>query len=429
MLSSEEKKALVSELGSQVVGKAEKVIKEANAEITDQLKSLEDGNKLTEDQYKNLKETQAKYNEKLEKTLKDQGTSIAEFRETIKKHEVSGESIAEKLQKDEDALKSIYGRSGVGSKSYMLTAGSDGKAVLKDYVHGTIDGIDTGSIASIAQSFDPATLLRLGTGARMEDLYRNTPYIFDLCNTVTTSPDTKTAIWMDELPVTGTSATVAEGGTKPTVNYKYEFKSDTYKKEAKLLSFSDEFDMDFGEIEQRILTNGRTDLINNINDKILPRIESAAASYSTATEFLDGVSISTPHDFDVLAAMAAQAENSTFGGVSVNAALVDTFKKYRMGVQRDAENNYVNSPAVLNGISVVGNPSVTAGNVTVGDFSQYNILLRGGIILKVGYNGTDFAENRFSVVLEQFYFDYISQLRATALVSDTFASVKTAISA
>ena len=197
----------------------------------------------------------------------------------------------------------------------------------------------------------------------------------------------------------------------------------------KLLSFSDEFDMDFGEIEQRILTNGRTDLINNINDKILPRIESAAASYSTATEFLDGESISTPHDFDVLAAMAAQAENSTFGGVSVNAALVDTFKKYRMGVQRDAENNYVNSPAVLNGISVVGNPSVTAGNVTVGDFSQYNILLRGGIIVKVGYNGTDFAENRFSVVLEQFYFDYISQLRATALVSDTFASVRSQISA
>ena len=54
MLNSEEKKALVSELGSQVVSKAEKVIAEANKEITDHLKSLERGNKLNEDQFQEI---------------------------------------------------------------------------------------------------------------------------------------------------------------------------------------------------------------------------------------------------------------------------------------------------------------------------------------------------------------------------------------
>jgi hypothetical protein len=50
------------------------------------------------------------------------------------------------------------------------------------------------------------------------------------------------------------------------------------------------------------------------------------------------------------------------------------------------------------------------------------------MIMRVGYNGTNFAENKFSIVLEQFYFDYISAIRAKALVKGTdFATVKTAI--
>ena len=77
---------------------------------------------------------------------------------------------------------------------------------------------------------------------------------------------------------------------------------------------------------------------------------------------------------------------------------------------------------------MVGNAGVGADDVIVGDFKQYNILLRGGLIMKVGYNGTNFAENKFSVVLEQYYFDYISTIRAKALVKGTtFATVKAAI--
>lgn len=234
---------------------------------------------------------------------------------------------------------------------------------------------------------------------------------------------------MDEKEVVGSSATVAEGGTKPKVNYSYELKSSTYNKEAQLLQFTDEFTMDFGELEQRILENGRTDLINSISSKILPNIQAAATGYTTATEFKGGEVVSNPHDFDVIAAMAAQVDSATFGGASTNVALMDTFKKYRMGISKDNENSYVNSPDVLNGVSFVGNPDVTVGDLIVGDFKQYNILLRGGIIVKVGYNGTDFAENKFSVVLEQFYFDYISSIRSKALVSDTFSNVKSLISA
>jgi hypothetical protein len=85
-------------------------------------------------------------------------------------------------------------------------------------------------------------------------------------------------------------------------------------------------------------------------------------------------------------------------------------------------------PPSLAGISQVGNPAMGTDDLLVGDFKQYNVILRGGLIVRVGYNGTDFAQNMFSTVLEQYYFDYISAIRAVAIVKgSTFAAVKTAL--
>ena len=67
-------------------------------------------------------------------------------------------------------------------------------------------------------------------------------------------------------------------------------------------------------------------------------------------------------------------------------------------------------------------------DLLVGDFKQFNIILRGGLIVRIGYNGTDFAQNMFSAVIEQYYMDYISGIRAAAIVKgQTFSAVKTAI--
>jgi hypothetical protein len=100
-----------------------------------------------------------------------------------------------------------------------------------------------------------------------------------------------------------------------------------------------------------------------------------------------------------------------------------------MGLTKETTGGYLNTPDILGGVSFIGNPDMAADSVIVGDFKQYNIILRGGLIVRVGYNGTDFAQNMYSVVLEQFYFDYISTVRKTAIVKGPdFATVKTAIS-
>ena len=429
-LTPEEKKALIDEIGVQGAAKLKEVSDAATVEMKALLSEVkEQKGGLTEEQHKAILVSQKSLEDKIEEISKEHGSSITDLKGAISKAEVTGKTIAEKLKDDEEELKRLYGQSGVGQKAYMLTVDKSGNPVLKNFVHGTIDGLE-GGLASVAQSFDASSILRMGAGGTVLNQYRNTPFIFDLCNTITTSPDQRLAFWIDEIPKIGSSALVPEGETKPKVQYNYELKSSPYKKEAKLISFTDEFSMDFSELEQNIMNQGRVDLINKVNAAILPNITTAATAYNTATEFKAGVPITNPHDFDAIAAMSAQVDSATFGSASANAALMSTFKKYRIGIQRDNELGYINSPQVLDALSYVGNPEMGADEVMVGDFSQYNILLRGGIIVKVGYNGTDFAENKFSVVMEQFYYDYISSARTNAIVKGAnFADVKTAISA
>ena len=61
---------------------------------------------------------------------------------------------------------------------------------------------------------------------------------------------------------------------------------------------------------------------------------------------------------------------------------------------------------------------------------KFKSLLAGILLAAVSLTSfagpfTDFAENKFSVVMEQYYFDWISNIRKSAIVKGpTFADVK-----
>lgn len=369
--------------------------------------------------------------EDLKELAVKQGTSLQELGLKYSGIETGNKSIGEVLEENKEELRKVY-TNGSGSKHFIIQMNNKGQFVARPFdmtkaagPHASIADVGTnGNTSSISQSIDAASLLRLGGDSPIVSQYRNTPWIFDLCNLVNAGWDMPLAMWYDEQAKQGASATVAEGGSKPLSQYAYALKTDTYKKEATLLGFTDEFALDFARLQSDILGKGRQDLINRINAAILVRVTAAATAYNSSASFGK-----VPHanDFDVLAAMAAQVDNATFGA-NANAAVMSTYKKYAMGVQKDNNGGYLNRPAVLNNLAFVGNPGQTADNIMVGDFKQYNILLRGGLIVKVGYNGTDFADNRFSVVLEQYYYDYISDVRKAAIVKGAdFATVKALI--
>lgn len=395
---------------------------------------------VTKEQFEEYKKAAEGAVEAIKTIAEKQGTTLAEVALKLNSGEVGVKSISEILKEDQEELRKIF-NAGSGQKTYMVTMNAKGQPVMKavDLTNtnaiktgpeASIDGI-SGGVSAITQALDAATLLRVGAGAMINNQYRNTPWIFDLCNTINASFNSSMpfVMYFDEQPKNGASATVAEGGSKPISQYLYSLKSATYKKEATLIGFTEEFQMDFSQLESNIMNVARLDVINRVNSAILPNIITAATAYDQGAAFKGVEGIANVNDFDAIAAMAAQVDNATFGA-RANAAVMSTNKKYRMGITKNTQGSYLNPPDVLAGIGFVGNAAMTGDNVLVGDLKQYNIILRGGLIVRVGYNGTDFAENRYSSVLEQYYFDYISTVRKVAIVKGPdFATVKTAISA
>ena len=422
----------------------EKVGKQAALQIAAEFKNYENQARLIakeaingmipKETFETFEKTTKESLEKITEIAQKQGTTISELLQKVEQGEKGGKSIAQVLKENESEFERIY-KNGIGNKEFIVTVGKDGNLVMAPFdrtnkaPHATIDGVGGGT-AAITQSIDAATLLRMGAGAPIMSQYRNNPWVFDLCNLINASPSQQFAMWFEEVAPTGGSNTVVEGATKPQQNFAYQLKTSTYKKEAVLVGFTEEFTMDFAQLQSDILGKARVDLVNNINAKILTSLKAAGTTYNTGASFKNGVVVPNVNDWDAIAAMAAQVDSATFGAFSANSAVMSTFKKYRMGIEKGTDAKYLNAPGVLNGISYVGNPAMGADEILVGDFKQYNILLRGGLIVRVGYNGTDFAENKFSTVMEQFYFDYISDLRKVAIVKGlTFADVKTAIGA
>lgn len=433
-LSEKEFAALVAKVGQETATEINKHTAELKASITAIEDKIAKGT-LTKEEFDKFKSEEAKNAADLKGILEKQGHTIAEVLSKIDTGGVKEKSIAETLYDAKDELESIY-KNRNGSKVFMLTLGKDGRTpVMRPFdevkaagPHATVAAVGSGgNIASISQSIDAATLLRIAEGSAVYDQYRNTPWLFPVANTYTVGWGTNHFLYFNEKVKQGTSAIVAEGATKPSVQYEYEIKSATYKKEAMMVGFTQEFDMDFEGLHNRILSVTQIDLLNRLNTNILTDVLASATAYNQAAQWkAAGSGLTNPNDWHVIAALAAQSESATFTNAA-NTALINTHKKYRIGTEQTGLGTWLDAPSILRGISFVSNPEMLPANVIVGDMKQYNIAMRGGVLVRVGHNGNDFANNMFSTVVEQFYFNYISDARKPAIVKGDFEVVKAAI--
>ncbi len=434
--------ALTKTLGEQAASKIKAEMEAYDVKwkaLSEQIEKQKGG--VTEAQFTEWKAASDKMIEEVKDIAAKQGTTLAELTLNMKGgNKTTAKSVYEQLMEDAESIKQMtFDGSKNQSKTYMLDFGAGGHLLtpvkfnndLKYKAagpHASIANTDgAGGVSSISQSLDAATLLRVGLGSPVYNQFRNTPWIFDLCNTINGTYDASSAfaMWFDEVAKDGGSTTVAEGATKPKTQYKYVLKSQTYKKKATILELTEEFNIDFAQLENNILNVGRTDLLNDVNSDILADIMDNASTYDSGEAFLNSTAVPNVNDYDAIAALAAQVDSATFGSIQANAAVMSTNKKYRMGITKNELGSYLNRPDVLANVGFVGNPAMGSDALLVGDFKQYNILLRGGIIVRIGYNGTNFAENKFSIVMEQFYINYITTARKPAIVAGPdFATIK-----
>jgi hypothetical protein len=316
-----------------------------------------------------------------------------------------------------------------------IKAGNDGSLKIVDKAvgpHASIANVagagNDGSAAasSITSALSTATILRMGADADFNSIYRNSQFLFDQLNLIHAGFEANKVFWMDEVAAVGTPTAVAEGATKPFVQHKSILRSADYITEACVYEFTNQYNLDFALMQDRILTNGSIDLMNRIQAAVMTNVISAATAFSAGngTAFNGGAAITSPNDFDVLSAMKATAKNNTFGSAP-NTAILSTFREGRIGSLKDTTGQPIALPNYLSDLKIAGNPVMTGDNVIVGDLKQYNVQLRGGMIVRAGTNGNNLIENKFTVVQEQMYYDFISEVRKTAIISGaTFANVK-----
>nr|DAP84371.1 MAG TPA: major capsid protein [Caudoviricetes sp.] len=432
-MTQEELNQLAEKVGKDAAGKIAKEMESYQSKVETIVKNQG----ATEEQMKEFKASAEKTFNELKSIAEKQGLQMEELLNSVNNSGVKAKTFEQVVKENESEIANVF-KAKRGEVAFMVNIAKDGRIYAAPFdetklmqkaagITGTIDGLSGGgSVASIAQSIGAAELLRMGGNSPIVSQYRNSSYLMSLVNVVPSGFEMPFAMWIDEQVKEGSSANVAEGGAKPLSQYKYEIKTNPYKKESVLLTITDEFSLDLARLQSDMTGKAGIDLMNRIQSAVLANIKTAAPEVTDFSSFIAAGAVTDANEFDVIAALSAKIANDTYGA-EPNASLLNTYTQKRMGILKSTDGTYLNPPAVISNIALIGNPEIGADETIVADFSQYNVIMRGGMIVRMGYNNDDFSKGRFSITMDQFYYDYISDIRKKALAKATLSTAKAAI--
>lgn len=340
--------------------------------------------------------------------IKRQGLEITRLKEGTPS--IEAHSLESVLEKCKDAFKQQK-TDKTGQTSFEIKFDKHTKAAA-------VTAISTGG--SVANDITTGTALRLGDGPFFE-IKRGTPFILDFVNVGETNQ--AYLIWWDEIAKQGDFAITAEGVLKPMVQYKFDRKSSDYKKAAGFIVLTEEFMNDMPQLVTNIKRLGNIDLMNDINAQILTDMLAAFPSFTFTG--LNG-QIYHADDYAAIGAAIAQIQTLFFAPTVL---VLNPADAWRMKLTKDDVGRYQMPPFAFNGSTfefgnVITDPRIALGHFLVGDGQTFNVDMKGGVIVRIGYNGTDFVQNQQTLVVEQYFYDYISNNRLGAWVYGNFEVIK-----
>ncbi len=389
-------------------------------ELDQALKGMKDG--LTNEEIKSLKDEITK----LEGVAKTQGTVIGELQNKLNTTGTIEESALKVLESVKDDIAKVYqAKTGAVEIRMGYQVDKNGKLQLVAKAADVHSTATIGANASITQNISDSAIMRIGSdGDAIETQQRSRPWILDFVSVGSTAASVLT--WFDEVPKQGAFAVTAEGAVKPLVMYTFNRTSSDYRKAAGRAKITEEFNNDFPRLVSTIKDLMKTDCRNAMNDLILTDMIANATAYSNAGLAL---SINNADNWAAIAAAAGQLAN-TYHTPSV--LVLNPNQGIISAAVKDSTGQYVDYSPLMKeieagNIKVIRHPSVAMGKFFIGDGSVYKVLLKGDIIVRIGYSNDDFDRNQYSLVVEQFFYSYISQARKSGLIYGDFAAIKTAI--
>ena len=262
---------------------------------------------------------------------------------------------------------------------------------------------------------------------------------------VTTIPTTQASYaYTETLPLSGDFGFVAEKGTKPNIDMKFETRYAAPLKVAAHMVVTEEAIQDIPNLQAIAydFLRQKHDLKREkgllLGDGIAPNPKGATvfgrafsagplALSVTAPNFMDVVNacitdIYTTHNFtDEMPYMAnlVLVNPNDFFIQLVSAKDLNGLPLYPSA----SLFNQVN----IGGVTIMPHEDIVAGKIFVADLSKYNTTDYMGYTVKIGWINDDFIKNQFCIVGESRFHAFVKKLDEQAFIYDTIQTIKQAI--
>lgn len=272
-------------------------------------------------------------------------------------------------------------------------------------------------------------------------------YVFDLARLTTVAEVEKYKVWEEEGDTEGAFAIVAQGALKPLTSYELVKNISTAQKVAGKYVVTEEFTKWRKNAYSIIQRLAQQKMIREFAAILTADLITDAAPYVSSA--LDGqYSVDKVTDYHAIAAVAAQIEALDF---MPDMLILNPQDKWRIGMSQDANGQfYLQIPfmspegqTTIMGFNVRTSNRVAVGYFLLGEAGLWEIE-QEAIKIRVGYgvsvtggteNGggnvtavsSDFDNNRFRVILETYFHDYIASNNDGSFVYANFEVVKAAV--
>lgn len=245
-------------------------------------------------------------------------------------------------------------------------------------------------------------------------------------------------VWVNKKNKQGNAQFIGEGVLKPLASFELNTESSVPKKVAERMKISTEMlhDVPYMEgllrdelyFEVRIAAN--TAVLTGDGTGANPKGITLIASLYTLT----GISTTNPNNFDAIRAAITQIRMLGFKGritgyiSPVDAAEMDMTKATSSGV-------YIIPPfatadgRIIAGATIMEDTGIAPGHLLIGDMSLYRIKMYQDFFVTFGWENDDFSKNLVTAIGEMRFHQYSSSNHVGAWIYDTFANIKTAITA
>ena len=244
------------------------------------------------------------------------------------------------------------------------------------------------------------------------------------------SRNTAAIVFMNKVTPLGAAGFIGPGVAKPGISFQLETQTSTAKKIAASEKVAMEILQDIEgfstwleqELSYQVRQKANTTLMSGTLSSTVPAgIQTLSVTF-TAT----GIATTNPNNWDALIACVAQLRSGNLMGTVT--AFVNPLDYANMKLTKAISQG---QPFIAPdpGVKIVEDNNIPVGYVQVAILDHYKVDIYKGYNVTYGWENDDFTKNLITVIGEMRLHQYFSTNFTGAFIYDTFANIKTAITA